>query len=105
MRNLILVPLLFLAACGGDDGGSSPPAAEQPATTELTTWYPSGRIEASGQVRTGTTTRHGNWAEHFDLDGNPLRWQGSYADGAIDSARPWTEWNEEGSVRVDSTDH
>ncbi len=105
---LVLVPLLLATACGGGGGGGGSSAGTvpaAPATTEVTTYYTSGRLATSGRVITGTSTRHGGWIERFDVDGNPLRWQGSYANGAVDAGKPWTEWNADGSVRIDGSDH
>ncbi len=103
----VLPTLCFLvcAGCGsGGGGGGDDAAPAASATTPVVTRYASGRIHEQGQVVTGTDVRTGTWTRHFDADGSPLQWRGSYTAGAIDTALPWTEWNQDGSVRVDSTD-
>lgn len=104
---LALFPLFLLTACGvgggGDEAGGD--AAPSSATTVVTAYHASGRPAATGAVLTGTEVRTGTWTEFHDQDGSPKRWEGVYADGAIDQTAFWCEWNADGSVRADQTDH
>jgi hypothetical protein len=101
---IAFLAILLLAGCGSGGGDDAAPTVSGPATTEVVTWHASGRIHERGQVLAGTDLRIGEWERHFDAEGSPLQWRGSYADGAVDAARPWSEWNLDGSVRVDATD-
>ncbi len=103
---LLIIPLSLLAACGAGGGGSGD-AGAVPAgsTTVVTQYYASGRPAATGTVLSGTDIRTGVWTEFHDADGSPKRWEGTYTDGAIDQTVYWCEWNVDGSVRSDQTDH
>lgn len=107
---LLVISCLTLASCGGDSGGgdvsgsNSGSGNQSLATTELITYHPSGRIAGRGQVLVGTSIRHGAWSDYFDQDDAQTRWTGSYDHEVIDGAQPWTEWNQDSSVRIDSTD-
>ena len=46
--------------------------------------------------------RHGAWKRWFE-DG-VLQWQGNFERGSVDRAKPWREWNNDGSVRDDWRD-
>lgn len=95
---LAIIVLLVPVGCGG--GGD----ASAPATEAVTTYYASGRIEASGQVLAGTAIKTGPWVVHHDVAGSPEKWRGSYRENAIDAAKPWIERNEDGSTRYAAGD-
>lgn len=88
---------LLLAACGGGGGGGS--------DNSVTLTYPSGRIMAVGEYLPGTTTRTGEWKEYFDLNGSPQQWRKTYVNGSWDQTKDWREWNADGSIRDDVSDH
>jgi hypothetical protein len=98
LHTLALATLLLSVGCGGGGGGDGG-GASVTATETVTTYYASGRIKESGQVLAGTATRTGSWVLHHDVEGSPLQWRGSYRENAIDTGKPWTEWNVDGSVR------
>lgn len=87
---------LLLAACGGGGGGSD---------NSVTLTYPSGRIMAVGEYVPGTTTRTGVWTEYFDQNGSPQQWRKTYVNGTWDQSKDWREWNADGSIRNDASDH
>lgn len=97
-RTLFFVGCLLLSACGGDDGDATAD------TTPVTLSYPDGRIMATGQFATGTTTRVGIWQEYFDAPGSPQQWRRSYLAGTWDQAQDWREWNADLSIRHDAGD-
>lgn len=88
-----------LTACGGGGGGDSG------SNNSVTLTYPSGRIMAVGEYASGTTTRTGEWKEYFDQNGSPQQWRKTYLNGSWDQAKDWREWNADGSIRNDATDH
>lgn len=94
---LAIIALLLPAGCGGGGGGGG--GASVTATETVTTYYPSGRIEATGHVLAGTTIKTGAWVVHHDVDGSPEKWRGSYREDAIDTSKPWVERNVDGSIR------
>jgi hypothetical protein len=98
---LVIIILLASAGCGGGGGGGGTKVI---ATEAVTTHYPSGRIEATGYVEAGTTIKTGLWVVHHDVDGSPEKWRGWYRDDAVDTARPWIEHNQDGSIRHESGD-
>ena len=98
---LVIIVLLISAGCGGGGGGGGSHAT---ATEAVTTYYPSGRLEANGFVEAGTATKTGLWVVRHDVDGSPEKWRGWYRDNAIDTAKPWIEHNQDGSIRYDSGD-
>ncbi len=98
---MLLGSCLLLSSCGAGGGGDHSPAA----TSELITYHPSGRVAGRGSVVTGTTIRQGAWTDFFDQENGQQRWSGFYDHDAIDGAQPWTEWNLDSSVRIDSSDH
>ena len=98
---LVILVLLVPAGCGGGGGGGSSTVT---ATEAVTTYYPSGRIEATGFVLAGTAIKTGPWVVHHDVVGSPEKWRGSYHQNAIDTAKPWRESNEDGSIRYASGD-
>jgi hypothetical protein len=99
---LCCICYLVLSACGS--GGSEPAANATPTTKTQTVYYASGRIAETGAVKIGTTMKVGEWQSFFDLAGSPRQFTGVYADGKLDSTRPWREWNADSSIRADSTD-
>jgi hypothetical protein len=60
---------------------------------------------ATGTYAAGTTTRTGVWQEYFDLDGSPQQWRKTYVGGTWDETKDWREWNADGSIRNDWSDH
>jgi len=102
IHTLAICVLLVLAGCGGGSGGGGTPAVTVSDT--LTTYYASGRIEATGHVLTGTAIKTGSWVIHHDVDSSPKKWHGWYRENAIDTAKPWTEWNADGSIRYAAGD-
>ena len=99
----LLAIIIFLASagCGGGGGGGGPQVT---ATEAVTTHYPSGRLEANGFVEAGTTIKTGLWVVRHDVDGSPEKWRGWYRDNVIDTAKPWIEHNQDGSIRHESGD-
>ena len=95
---------LLLSACSGGGDTLASPALTATEVEPVTLHYPSGRVQASGGVIAGTTTRTGPWITYFDDESGQRQWEGSYRDGVIDQSKPWQEWNRDGSVRFDSTD-
>jgi len=91
---------LLLAACGGGGGGG-----DSTSSNTVTLTYPSGRIMAVGEYEPGTTTRTGVWKEYFDENGSPQQWRKKYVTGSWDQTKDWREWNADGSIRNDVTDH
>lgn len=89
---------LLLAACGGGGGGGS-------TSNTVTLTYPSGRVMAVGEYEPGTTTRTGEWKEYFDQNGSPQQWRKTYVSGSWDQTKDWREWNADGSIRNDASDH
>lgn len=98
---LAIIVLLASAGCGGSGGGGG---SKVTATEAVTTYYPSGRLEANGYVEAGTTIKTGLWVVRHDVESSPEKWRGWYRDGVIDTARPWIEHNQDGSVRYESGD-
>ena len=94
-----LVVGLMLASCGGGGGGGGS------SSNTVTLTYPSGRVMAVGAYEPGTTTRTGEWKEYFDEDGSPQQWRKTYVGGSWDQTKDWREWNTDGSVRNDVSDH
>lgn len=90
---------LLLVACGGGGGGGGG------SGNNVTLTYPSGRIMAVGEYAPGTTTRTGIWKEYFDQAGSPQQWRKTYVGGSWDQTKDWREWNADGSIRNDVTDH
>jgi hypothetical protein len=88
---------LFLASCGGGGGSGS--------NNSVTLTYPSGRIMAVGEYEPGTVTRTGEWKEYFDQNGSPQQWVRTYVSGTWDQTKDWREWNADGSIRNDLSDH
>lgn len=101
---LILLPILFLTACGSGGGGGSSDTGTTPAIQTITRYYTSGRIQETGEIITASNKRTGTWTAYHDVDGSPLRFTGEYVDDRVDPTKPWSEWNADGSVRVDSSD-
>ena len=93
-----IVTALSLASCGGGGGGGG-------SSSTVTLTYPSGRIMAKGAYEPGTTTRTGVWTEYFDQNGSPQQWRKTYVGGTWDQAKDWREWNADGSIRNDVSDH
>ncbi len=91
---------VLLTACGGGGGGG-----DSGSSGTVTLTYPSGRIMAVGQYEPGTTTRIGEWKEYFDQDGSPQQWRKTYVSGSWDQTKDWREWNNDGSIRNDVSDH
>lgn len=96
--------VVLLAACGsaGGSGAGTPNRDEGLRVVEKR--YDNGQLAEQGTVLDTPqgALRHGQWRFWF-RDGD-LRWQGSYVRDAIDGARPWREWNDDGSVRNDWRD-
>ena len=100
--------VLLLAGCGGGGGGGSdagPTVTGPTTTTTVTLYHQSGRMAATGTVLAGTTIKTGVWSEYFDVEGSPRQWQRSYTQDTWDTAKDWREWNADGSVRNDASDH
>lgn len=99
--SVLSIAIVLAVGCGsgGGGGGGTPPAV-----TAVVLTYPSGRVMARGFYIAGTTIRTAHWTRYFDADAEPRQWDGDYRDDGIDAAKPWTEWNLDGSVRNDSSD-
>jgi hypothetical protein len=97
---LALIVLFAPAGCGGGGEGGS----QATATEAVTTYYASGRLEATGHVEAGTSIKTGLWIVHHDVAGSPEKWRGWYRDDLIDAAKPWVERNQDGSVRHEAGD-
>lgn len=92
-----------LAGCGG--GASAAPETDAAAGMRVVEQrYASGQLAAQGTVldEGSTALRQGRWRTWFE--NGQLRWEGEYRRDAVDTARPWREWNADGSVRDDSGD-
>ena len=100
----VLGLILLLAGCGGGGGGGSAGASAL-VTTPVTLTFSDGRTEAVGFYAAGTTTKTGHWTMYFDDPSGQKQWEGDYSNGAVDSAKPWREWNLDSSIRFDWTDH
>lgn len=106
-QSLVLVTLALAACGGGSDGGGG-----DAATTSLRTeWYdaPVNSVKKAEGPATlaadGSVVRHGAWTEYFPAaSGNGVNWTRVYRNGVWDQDQDWTEFNADGSWRVDSGD-
>lgn len=113
----LLSSLLVLSGCGagGGDGGDAP--ASTPTLTDqtviVTTWYDTPtntQVASTGPVLVdsagnATDLKQGAWTFHFPPDqGGGRSLIRTFHQGVWDQGRPWTEFNADGSVRVDATD-
>lgn len=99
---LLCASTLLMTACGAGGGSGDPATGDTKVVTE---YYADGRPAATGAVSIADAKRIGPWVEFHDAEGSPKRWEGAYADGTIDRSAYWCEWNADGSVRADQTDH
>ena len=95
--------VILLAGCGG--GSSAGPAADATAGLRpVEERHANGQLAAKGTVldEAGVSRRHGSWRT-WHVNGQ-LHWAGEYRHDAVDQARPWREWNADGSIRDDADD-
>lgn len=108
MKHLAWTGAIFflLAACGGSGtSGGNKDGNDGTNGVATTTYYPSGRIAATGLSVPGTATKLGEWQEYFDAADSPPQFIKTYAAGSWDKNQRWREWNQDGSIRDDWTDH
>lgn len=96
--------VILLAGCGGGSSAGPTPVDATAGLRPVEERHPNGQLAAKGTVldEGGVVRRHGVWRTWFDS--GQVRWEGDYRRDAVDQARPWREWNADGSIRDDSGD-
>lgn len=100
----VLPALILATALAGCGGGGDAAAAPPTGSRTVTFYHASGRIAETGAIDNASGQRTGEWTAFHDADGSPRLFVGTYVAGAIDRARPWREWNADGSIRADGDD-
>jgi len=91
---------LTLLGCGGGEDSTSSDNSSAGLTT-VTTSYDNGQVETTGLID-AEGRRQGPWQVYF-VDGKQV-FTGSFVDDQLDHSKPWTEWNDDGSIRFDQSD-
>jgi hypothetical protein len=110
MKSMLLMPLICLVsltACGGGGNGGGGAGSSGTSIQTISEYYDVGRtqLKAVGPAivaADGSYAKQGVWTEYFSTGG--VQYIRFYTANIWDTTQHWTEFNPDGSWRMDSDD-